>query len=301
MAFPYLTDVIDYLLDVNWHLPLPTFGAIVAIALLMATHLAGQVVRGYEKLGRLPPLTHRIVTDTVLVATLAGIVGARIFDILDHLDRFLADPMSLLLTRNGFSIYGGLCFGILAGVIFVKRRAIPVMPMLDAVAPALMLGYGIGRLGCQASGDGDWGIAANLLLKPSWLPEGLWAQTYQRNIAGVTIAPPGVYPTPLYEFAMALGIFGLLWLLRNHRQRAGFLFSLYLLLAGFERVLIEKIRINVRFNVLGLHITQAEAISLVLVIAGLLGVLVSLRTRRFWPKIIVSAAVLGALSACAPH
>jgi phosphatidylglycerol:prolipoprotein diacylglycerol transferase len=79
----------------------------------------------------------------------------------------------MILTRTGFSIYGGLCFGIVVGVIFVKRRSVPVIPMLDATAPAMMLGYGIGRLGCEIAGDGDWGIAANMALKPSWLPD--WA------------------------------------------------------------------------------------------------------------------------------
>lgn len=272
-----------------------------AIALVLATSVAIRLVKGYEKLGRLPPLSHTIVTDTTLVATLAGIIGARIFDILDHFDRFIADPVSMILTRSGFSIYGGLCFGIVAGVIFVKRRSIPVIPMLDATAPAMMLGYGIGRLGCQISGDGDWGIAANLSMRPSWLPQWLWAQTYDGNIAGVAIAPPGVYPTPIYEFAMALAIFGLLWLLRYHKGRSGLLFWIYLLLVGFERLLIEKIRINVRYDVFGVHLTQAEAISLLCVIAGLVGVLATLRTRRLWPKVMVSAAVLCALSACAPH
>jgi phosphatidylglycerol:prolipoprotein diacylglycerol transferase len=301
MSFPYVTDVIDTLLDVNWHLPLPTFGVIVAIALMVGTAVATRLVRDYEGLGRLPPLTHSIVTDTVLVATLAGILGARIFDILDHLQRFLADPLAMILTRSGFSIYGGLCFGIVAGVILVKRRSIPLLPMLDATAPAMMLGYGIGRLGCQISGDGDWGIAANLIMKPGWLPQWFWAQTYDGNIAGVVIAPPGVYPTPIYEFAMALGIFAMLWLLRHHNGRAGLLFSTYLLLAGFERLLIEKIRVNVRYELFGIHLTQAEAISFLLVIMGLVGVLTTLRTRRFWPKFIVSAGVLCALSACAPH
>ncbi len=301
MSCPYATDVINAIVGTRWHLPVPTFGVIVAIALAVATCVAIRLVKGYEKLGRLPPLSHAIVTDTTLVATVAGIIGARVFDILDHLDHFVVDPISMILTRSGFSIYGGLCFGIVAGVIFVKRRSIPVTPMLDATAPAMMLGYGIGRLGCQISGDGDWGIAANMSMKPSWLPQWLWAQTYDGNIAGVSIAPPGVYPTPLYEFAMALAIFGLLLLLRHQNGRAGLLFSIYVLLVGFERLLIEKIRINVRYEVFGIHLTQAQAISFLCVVAGLLGVLATLRTRRLLPKVIVAAGVLSALSACAPH
>ena len=301
MSYPNVTDLINAAFGTRWHIPVPTFGVIVAIAVIVATSVAIRLVRGYEESGRLPLRTHALVTDMVLVSTLAGIIGARVFDILDNLDRFLADPGAMILTRSGFSVYGGLCFGIVAGVIFVKRRSVPVIPMLDAAAPAMMLGYGIGRLGCQISGDGDWGIAANMLLKPHWLPDWLWVQTYDGNIAGATLAPPGVYPTPIYEIAMALAIFWVLGLLRSHPNRAGFVFSMYLLLAGFERLLIEKIRINVRYDVLGVHLTQAEAISFLLVIAGLFGVLATLRAQRFWARALITAGVLSALSACAPR
>lgn len=301
MSFPYVTDAINALFGTHWHLPFPTFGIIVALAIVSATLVATRLVTQYEEVGKLPPHVHTLVTDMVLVSVLAGIVGARVFDILDNLDRFLANPLSMILTRSGFSIYGGLCFGIVAGVVFVKRRAVPIMPMLDATAPALMLGYGLGRLGCQIAGDGDWGITANMLVKPGWLPEWLWAQTYDGNIAGIIISPPGVYPTPIYELVMALAVFWALWRLRLHHHRAGYLFSTYLLLAGFERLLIEKIRVNTRYDVFGAHITQAEAISFLLVLAGLVGVLMTLRKQRWWTRVILGTGVLCALSACAPH
>jgi phosphatidylglycerol:prolipoprotein diacylglycerol transferase len=300
-TFPFVTDVVNAVFGTHWDLPIPTFGIIVAIAVVVATSIATRIVKRYEELGRLPAQSHAIVADMTVVSALAGIVGARVFDILDNLGRFVADPISMILTRAGFSIYGGLIFGIVAGVIFVKRRSVPVIPMLDATAPAMMLGYGIGRLGCQIAGDGDWGIAANMALKPSWLPEWLWAQSYDGNIAGVIIAPPGVYPTPIYETTMALAIFWVLWILRSHNNRAGYLFSIYLLLAGFERMLIEKIRVNTRYDVWGTQVTQAEAISFLLIIAGLIGVLATLRANRFWTRAIVSSGVLAALAACAPR
>jgi phosphatidylglycerol:prolipoprotein diacylglycerol transferase len=300
MSYPYVTDALNAVLGTHWHLPIPTFGVIVALAVTTATYVATRVVRSYENLSRLPSQSHSTVWDMAIVSTFAGIIGARVFDILDNADRFVADPLSMILTRTGFSIYGGLCFGILAGVIFVKRRSIPIIPMLDATAPSIMLGYGIGRLGCQISGDGDWGIAANMTLKPNWLPDWLWVQTYEGNIAGVIITPPGVYPTPIYEITMALAIAFVLWLLRFHKHRPGYLFSVFLLFAGFERILIEKIRVNVRYDLLGTYVTQAEAISFLLIIAGLGGILGTLRTKRLWTKVGVSAGVLTALAACAP-
>jgi phosphatidylglycerol:prolipoprotein diacylglycerol transferase len=300
MSFPYITDVANAVFGTAWGLPIPTFGVIVAIAIVVATAVASRAVQGYESLGKLPSHSGAIVADLALVSAVAGIVGARVFHILDHADQFMTDPFALILTRSGFSIYGGLCFGILAGMVFLKRHSLPVIPMLDATAPAMMLGYAIGRLGCQVAGDGDWGIAADMALKPPWLPDWFWAQTYEGNIAGVVIAPPGVYPTPIYESLMALAMFFVLWALRIHENRAGYLFSLYLLLSGFERIVIEKIRVNARYDVFGTHITQAEAISLLLIVAGFIGVLATLRARRAWTKIVFSVGVLTALSACVP-
>jgi phosphatidylglycerol:prolipoprotein diacylglycerol transferase len=300
MSFPYITDLLNAAFGTHWYLPIPVFGAVVAIAIVLATGVARREAHRQELLGRLPASTSAIVGDLALVSVIAGMVGARVFHILDHPSRFVDDPAAMVFTRAGFSIYGGLCFGMLAGALFLRRRSVPIVPMLDAVAPSMMLGYAIGRLGCQLAGDGDWGIAADAALKPGWLPEWLWAQTYEGNIAGVVIRSPGVYPTPLYESAMALAIFAVLWSLRSGANRAGYLFSMYLLLAGFERLLIEKIRVNVEHELLGVSLTQAEAISLLLIVAGFVGVLATLRTRRWWAKIAFTGGVLAALSACVP-
>jgi phosphatidylglycerol---prolipoprotein diacylglyceryl transferase len=300
MSFPYLTDLLNAAFGTDWDLPIPVFGTIVAVAIVVATFIARREIERYESLGRLPPSTHALVADLAVVSVIAGIVGARVFHILDYPGQFIADPAAMIFTRAGFSIFGGLCFGIAAGALFLRRRSIPIVPMLDATAPSMMLGYALGRLGCQLAGDGDWGVAADMALKPGWLPDWLWAQTYDGNIVGVVLPSPGVYPTPVYESAMALALFGVLWALRSETNRAGYLFSMYLLLAGFERLLIEKIRINVEHGVLGFSLTQAEAISLLLVVAGFVGVLATLRTRRFWVKLVFSVGVLSALSACVP-
>jgi phosphatidylglycerol:prolipoprotein diacylglycerol transferase len=136
-----------------------------------------------------------------------------------------------------------------------------------------MLAYAIGRIGCQISGDGDWGIAADLAAKPDWLPTWLWAQTYTGNVAGITIEPPGVYPTPLYEVVMSALAFALLWSLRKHAHRAGWLFAVYVLLVGVERLLIEFIRVNTTYDLFGFAVTQAQIISVVCIGAGITGMI----------------------------
>jgi phosphatidylglycerol:prolipoprotein diacylglycerol transferase len=300
MSFPYVSDILNAVFGTEWHLPIPMFGILVVAAIVAPTCVTRREVGRYEANGTLPPLTHVLVADLALVSAVAGLIGARLFHVLDHADQFVTDPASMIFTRGGFSIFGGLCFGTVAAVLFLRRHSIPIRPMLDAAAPSMMLGYGIGRLGCQIVGDGDWGVVADSTLKPVWFPDWLWAQTYENNILGVVIPAPGVYPTPLYESMMAFAIFGVLWALRSHRHAAGYLFSMYLLLTGFERLLIEKIRINIEYHAFGVAFTQAEAIAFLLVITGFIGVLTTLRERKFWTKTAFSVGVLTALSACVP-
>ena len=299
-SFPYLSDVSTLIFGADIPLPIPTFGLFVALAIGAATAVAMAGFRRQEARGELASSMHRIVPDLALVCCIAGIIGARIFYIADHFDDFARAPAAMIFSRAGFSIYGGLAFGFAAGIVFLRRRALDVRPVLDAVAPALMLGYGIGRLGCQVAGDGDWGIAANLSLKPGWLPDWAWAQTYEGNILGVVLPNPGVYPTPLFEFAAATALFLVLFSMRDLRFGTGLLFSIYLLFAGFERLLIEKIRINVEYDVLGHMLTQAEMISVAVIGVGLVGVMLTLDRRKLLLKALVGIGTLTALSACVP-
>jgi phosphatidylglycerol:prolipoprotein diacylglycerol transferase len=290
MSYPYLSDIIKSLTGYKIPIPFATFGLFVVLAMFIAgyclklelsrlyyadrTGAARRRVKGNDGAVcdvEVPP--HEVVTDLSLVVTIAGVFGARLFHIFEHIDIFLANPWSMILNRSGLSIFGGLIFGTIAGVICIKHWRLPVRPLLDAVAPAMMLGYAIGRIGCQVSGDGDWGVMANMTKKPSWLPTWAWAQAYENNIFGVIIPLPGVYPTPMYETLIAVACFGILWALRKHPFHTGWLFSIYLILAGSERFLIEKIRINPVFKIGALHATQAEFISVFLVLTGIAGVL----------------------------
>lgn len=264
------------------------FGLMVAIAFLVAIrlsqievsrlHAAGRIGFARKKIKDSNGLTievsvapNEIVADLGVVTLIAGIIGARLFHILEHLPEFISDPLPMIFSRGGFTIFGGLIVGTIAGVMYVKKKGGTIPAFCDAVAPAMMLGYAIGRMGCQLSGDGDWGIPADLALKPDWLPIWFWAQTYDNNIVGELIAAPGVYPTPIYETLMCMLGFAILWALRRHSFQAGWLFSVYLFLSGLERFAIEMIRVNPTFAAFGIQATQAEIISSIILLLGIVG------------------------------
>jgi len=306
-SYPYLSDILNGIFGTQVYLPIAMFGTFVAIALVVGTLIASKEFRRYEYLNFLPKSVnvlnktispHELLPDLVMVCAVFGIIGARIFHILDYPSEFASNPIGMIFTRSGFSIYGGLVFGVIAGGFFLKRYSIPIRTSLDAVAPAMILGYGIGRIGCQISGDGAWGVASNMSLKPEYLPDWLWAQTYENNIAGVVIPEPGVYPTPIYEFLAACAIFFFLWSIRKQVRVPGNLFSIYLILSGFQRLLIEKIRINKELAVFDYSFTQAELISTALILVGLVGALLTRKSRTV-RKVGFSLIVIGALTTCA--
>lgn len=297
MAYPLLSDLVRDLTGMQLPLPVPMFGLLVAAALLSAMwvtefelrrkYAAGGIAPAIRRVkskagvvSEVPTPPHEFVTELGMIMAVAGIVGARIFHLLEYPGDFLADPWGMIFTRSGFTIYGGLIFGLVAGAMHARWRRIAIAPLADALAPALMLGYAIGRIGCQVSGDGDWGIAADMALKPAWLPTWLWAQTYDNNVAGVTIALPGVYPTPIYETLMSLMVFAILWRLRRHPYRAGWLFALFMVLCGIERFAIELIRVNASVSFFGIEATQAEIVSVMFFLGGVAGLFLLREQRR---------------------
>ena len=226
---------------------------------------------------------YELVGNITLIAAISGIIGAKIFHNLENIDDFLADPMGQLLSFSGLTFYGGLICGAISVIIYCRKYKINIIHLMDSAAPALMISYAIGRIGCQMSGDGDWGIV-NLAPKPEWLglfPDWIWSYNFPNNVinAGVyiegctgrfcSVLPEPVWPTSLYETIMCLMLFGLLWFLRKKIGIPGMIFSIYLILNGTERFFIEKIRVNTEYNFLG-GITQAEIISFCLIITGLL-------------------------------
>lgn len=227
------------------------------------------------------------VGDIVIYAALFGFLGAKIFHNLENWNDFVKDPVGSLISFSGLTFYGGLICAGVAVSLYAKSKKIKLVHLYDAMATTMMLAYGLGRLGCQIAGDGDWGIP-NTHPKPfNWLPDWMWAYQYPHNVVneGVPIAgcfgpycnqlPVPVYPTPFYEIVACLFLFMVLWLIRKRVKIPGQLFGIYLVFNGVERFFIEKIRVNTKYDFLPFHPTQAELISSLLVLAGIIWILKS--------------------------
>jgi phosphatidylglycerol:prolipoprotein diacylglycerol transferase len=248
------------------HLNLPTFGLMLWLAAV-----AGALVveRGFRR-ARIDADAVGIVAITVV----AGIVGAKIWHVLDTPQDFREIGWRVLYDPAGFAWYGGLTFGIAALVLLGWKAKIGVLRTLDLAAPAAAVGYGLGRIGCFLSGDGCYGIPTNLP----------WGMSFPNGIDPTTVR---VHPTPLYEMAAALLIGLWLWRRGGKPHAQGAILGQYLLLTGMARFLVEFIRRNPKV-IWGL--SNAQLASAGAALAGI-GLIAWTATRQVGDDEQVAAAV----------
>lgn len=255
---------------------------------------------------------HQRMFEIVLIAAAGGFAGAKIFNALETWDDFIHDPIGSLFGSSGLTFYGGLIVATIALYYYTRKHKIPFQYMCDAAAPGLMLAYGVGRLGCQIAGDGDWGIYNTAFVSnpdgtlkqvaqgegqnmirlignqpqayfAGWhgFPQWLFGMNYAHNVndEGMAIAgcmghychvlPVSVFPTPIYEAVVCISLFFVLWGLRKKITRPLHLFGVYLILNGIERFFVELIRVNTKYNLGFIKPTQAEIISVCMLLAGI--------------------------------
>jgi phosphatidylglycerol:prolipoprotein diacylglycerol transferase len=231
-------------------LTLQSFGLMLGLGFVVAGLFAHQYLK---EIGRPPDWAY----EMVFAALVGGIVGARLWAVIEDWDDAKDDLFGSLLSGSGLVFYGGLFGGAIAVLLWAWRRGVLDLKTLDTAAVPLAAAYGIGRIGCQLAGDGDYGKA--------W--DGPWAMSYPD---GTVPTDEAVHPTPIYEtLAMGLGAW-ILWQLRD-RFRVGILFAIYLVYAGAERFLIEFLRRN---DTSALGLTAAQLESLGVVVAGLVWIYV---------------------------
>ncbi len=250
-------------------LSLKTFGICFGLAFVVS---GAMVARRLKELGKPPDWAY----EMVFAALIGGLVGARLYWVLGHPSEVGDDFVGNVFGGSGLVWYGGALGGAAGVLLWAYRKGMFNIDLLDLCAPALAMGYAVGRVGCQISGDGDYG-------KPTDLP---WGMAYPDGVVPTTEV---VHPTPIYEtLTMAIGAWAL-WRLRD-AFRPGVLFAWYLVLAGGERLLVEFVRRNEPV-VAGL--TEAQLFALVMLLAGVVWLVRAARSggwRRDFGELAVASS-----------
>jgi phosphatidylglycerol:prolipoprotein diacylglycerol transferase len=214
--------------------------------------------------------------DTIIIAALfGGIFGAKVYSVIEAVREYGLVSLKDFFSGSGLVWYGGLIGGTIAVVIGIKLKRLPILPIIDIVAPALLLGYSFGRMGCFLSGDGDYG-------PPSDLP---WAMAFPN---GTVPTIERVHPTPIYEIIMCLIVFAYLWRIRKITRGPGWMFGMFLILSGIERIIAEFWRLTARiaFD----FITGAQIIGAITII---IGIYLIARSKKI-PPFVASQPVIDA-------
>jgi phosphatidylglycerol---prolipoprotein diacylglyceryl transferase len=247
-----------------------SFGVMMFLSFISAAWLVGKQLERYG-------LPKELGWDMLAWCAVGGILGAKFYYLALHWQDLLANPVGELLSRGGLVWYGGLIGGVFAYYLQVRSRKLPVATMYDATAPALAFAYAVGRLGCFLVGD-DYGRYTEAWYGVAF-PRGAPPSTADilRNQMGEPVpahipdsAVVAVHPTQLYEIALALVMFAILWRLGTRRGfRAGQLFSVYMVLYGIERFVIEFVRAKTdRIFIGGIGFSTSQLVSVVMVALG---------------------------------
>lgn len=221
------------------------YGTMLAAGLLFASWV---LKREFRRCALDPALSDRIA----FAAMIGGLVGSKIFHVLEYPHAFVADPFGTVFSTLGWAWYGGFLGGAVLVLLALRRHNALNWSALDAFAPALVVGYFFGRGGCELSGDGCYGM-------PTDLP---WGKAYPKGLVPTVEV---VHPTPIYEMIQMVCIFGILWALRG-RLKPGVTFGLYLVLMALARFAVEFVRLTPEVF---LRLTVHQWVSIGLVLAGL--------------------------------
>ncbi len=255
----------------TWH------GLFTALAILAAVWLAGRELA--RKRIAIPNF------DLVVILTiLGGIVGARLFFVLDHLGEYLRQPWRMLaITEGGLAVYGGIIGGTVTAALLLWRSRVPIGPVADAVAPGLLLAQGIGRIGCLINSDA-WGgpctclacagaAAATPAQGLGYCPFAL-VYTHPKALLPADLLGVPTHPYPIYDMLVNAVVFAVLWRLRRRGLPDGSLFALYWLLYGLGRFAVSFVR---QEAVWFWGLQQAQVVALATALAGALALLWLLR------------------------
>ncbi len=251
---------------------------------------------------------HEKTSDIVILAGLSGVIGAKLFSVFENIPALVQDPMGVLFSGSGLNVLGGVILATIVVIWYIRKLKINPWYVMDIGGMGILVGYAVGRLGCQLSGDGDWGIVAAAIPESWFLPDWMWSYDFPNNVAqsggliegcsqeaydaaytkgiseehrcltacGVKYCHQlreAVYTTSVFETIFWFGGFLMLWMLRKKIQIAGVLFFVYMIYNGVMRFLIEEIRVNDKSSFMGIEMSQAQKISTWFVVIGIFGIL----------------------------
>jgi phosphatidylglycerol---prolipoprotein diacylglyceryl transferase len=247
-----------------------SFGLMMGLGFLTASYILTKELRRKE-------LDANLGNTITLLALIFGIAGSKLLFLAENWEEFVREPMNAF-SPGGLTWYGGLILATAVIYFYTRRKDLPFLKICDAAAPALMLGYGVARIGCHLAGDGDYGVPTNLpwatvYAKGTYPPSVAFRDfpeiVQKYGVNGVVPDTIPVHPAPVYEFILSVLLFILLWKLRKNDYVDGKIFMIYLLVSGMSRFLVEFIRINPRI-LFGL--SEAQLIACLMMALGALGI-----------------------------
>jgi phosphatidylglycerol---prolipoprotein diacylglyceryl transferase len=292
--------MIPVLLEIG-SLKVYSYGLMLGISFLLGSYILSKELK---RKGLDPRLGSTITT----IAIIFGIAGAKILFLIENLGDFVRDPLGMTFSAGGLTWYGGFILAMTVVYFYLRSKKIPIMKVWDGLGLALIIAYGVGRVGCHLSGDGDYGppttapwgtIYAQGTAKPAYQLADYFdrhPEARQRwNYDSLRVIPAGVdrlghrysrfdevtplHPTPLYELLLGIIGFGILWFLRTKTSPDGMLFMIYLMLASVFRFTVEFWRLNPK---VWLSLSEAQVLAVVLFLIGLAGAY-ALRRRQEGP------------------
>lgn len=256
--------------------PVYSYGLMLGICFIVASWLM-------QKEFKRRKLEEGAAINITFIALVGGVIGSKLLYVIEEWHSIMSMPVGRIFSTDGLfspaglTFYGGLILATLLIFIYTRVKKIPFFRVADAAAPSLAIGYGIARVGCHLSGDGDYGLPVSEFM--SWVP---WGTDYSKGTLPPSIAFRGTelaqkfggvvpdntlcHPTPIYELVFAVIIFSILWSKRKVFKTDGKLFAVYLILTGVFRLLVEFIRLNPR---IAFGLSEAQLLSVVFIFAGL--------------------------------
>lgn len=246
-----------------------SYGLMLGTGFILASMVLGRELRRLK-------LDPGLGNTLTLLAIVFGVIGSKLLYVIENWTTFQRTP-AILYSPGGLTWYGGFFLATLAIYIYARKRKIRFADICDAASPALLLGYGVARIGCHLAGDGDYGMPTDLpwasVYSGGTYPPSIAFSAFPEIVAryGVNGVVPDtipVHPTPIYEFI--LGVLGLLIVTRlaKNPRPAGQLFMVYLVYSGASRFFVEFLRLNPR---LLFGLSEAQLISVVILFAGIIG------------------------------